>query len=207
MVKTKTKRVISLLLDSEYKAKSKYEISKKANCSPSWVLMLTKTLEKKGLLKGLKVIKTKELFKMFHKIRPKKQITREYAVYNLENTDKLIEILSHTNHEYAFTTYIAENLVQKYLFNHRTDIYIKEGDLEDWHKEFTKIGAYGGGNIRLIVATHDELFNKKQAGGKKGAWIVSQPQLISDLYTESGPAKEAGDMLLQKLSKSIEAKK
>ncbi len=215
MVKTKTKKVIALLLDNEYKPKSKYELAKKANCTPSWVLMLTKTLEKKGLLKGLKVIKVKELFELFNKTKPKKQETRAYTTYSIGGINELIKLLNKSKHEYALTTYTAENLVQKHLFNHRTDIYIKKEDLEEWHKEFTKIGTYGGGNVKLIVATHDELFNKKQINQKGSQitkkentpWIVNTPQLISDLYTEGGPAKEAGDMLLEKLIKSLGAKK
>ena len=208
MVRTKSKRVLALLLDKDSAIKSKYDLAKKANCDTSWVLRLTKKLEKKGLLKELKVINAKELFEMFHKIRPKKQETRAYATYSLDSVDKLIELLTQSKHEYAFTTYFAENLVQKYLFNHRTDVYVKKEDLDDWHKQFTKIGTYGGGNIRLIVATHDELFNKKQLRPEKtSAWIVNTPQLISDLYTEGGPAKEAGDMLLEKLVQSLGVKK
>lgn len=208
MPRTKLKRVIALLLDSDSVLKSKYALAKKTGASQSWVVKLTKKLEKKGLVKGLKVTNAKGLFEMFHAIRPKKQETRAYATYNLGNIDQLINMLKKSTREYAFTTYVAENLVQKYLFSHRTDIYIKKEDLDEWHNEFTKIGTYGGGNVRLIVATHDELFNKKQVKPEEpGPWIVSTPQLISDLYAEGGPAKEAGDMLLEKLTQSIGAGK
>jgi len=208
MVRTKSKRILSLLLDKDAIIASKYDLAKKASCDTAWVLRLTKKLEKKGLLKDLKVINVKELFTIFNKIHPKKQETRSYATYSLGGVDDLVNLLKKSSQDYAFTTYIAENLVQKYLFNHRTDIYVKKEDLEYWHKKFTKIGTYGGGNVRLIVATHDELFNKKQLQKEQsGPWIVSTPQLISDLYAEGGPAKEAGDMLLEKLTESIKGVK
>ncbi|HLC92477.1 MAG TPA: hypothetical protein VJH23_02100 [archaeon] len=206
MARTKTKRVVALLLDPNYKPVSKYELAKKAGCTPSWALMLTKKLENKKFLKNLKVTDIKKLFELFHNLRAKKNESRSYSIYSLENTDKLMDLFKKANKEYAFTTYIAENIVQKYLFSHRSEAYIKKEDLEDWHKELTKLGTYGGGNVRIIVSSSEELFNKKQIGNN-GPWIVSTPQLISDLYTEGGPAKEAGDMLLEKLIKDIEAKK
>ncbi len=210
MARTKLKRIIALLLDFELELKSKYELAKLAGCTPSWAIMACKKLEKQGLMKGLKVSNAKKLFELFHAIRPKKQIYRSYSVYSIDNAGKLIGILSKSNKEFAFTTYAAENLVQKYLFSHRTDVYIKEENMDKWHHELTKIGTYGGGNLKLIVATHDELFRKKQIndkGASNGPWIVNLPQLISDLYTEGGPAGEAADMLLEKLVKAVEAKK
>lgn len=206
MAKTKTRRLIALLLDAEYSPASKYELAKKAGCTPSWALMLTKKLEKQGLIKDLKVVNTKGLFELFHKLNQKKKASRSYAIYSLENTDKLIQLFKDSGKEYAFTTYVAENIVQKYLFSHKTEAYIRKEDLDEWHKKLVGLGAYGGGNVRIIVSENDETFNKKQAGGN-GPWIVSAPQLISDLYNEGGPAKEAGDMLLEKLVKTIEAKK
>ncbi len=204
MAKAKTRRIIALLLDSGYAPASKYELAKKAGCTPSWALMLTKKLEKQGLIKGLKVTNAKELFGLFHKLNQKKKASRSYAIYSLENADKLIELFKEGGKEYAFTTYLAENILQKYLFSHKTEAYIQKEDMDEWHKKLTSLGTYGGGNVRIIASENDETFNKKQAGGK-GPWIVSLPQLISDLYNEGGPAKEAGDMLLEKLAKTLEA--
>lgn len=204
MARTKLKRMLALLLDPENLPATKYELAKKTGSSQSWGIKLIQKLEKNGLVKGLKVIDVKRTFELFHSIKPKKQISRSYAIYS--DMDKLLELFKKSNKEYAFTTYMAENIVQKYLFSHKSEAYIKKEDLEHWHTELTKLGTYGGGNVRIIVSTHDELFNRKQAG-KNSPWIVNTPQLISDLYVEGGPAKEAGDMLLEKLVKAIEAKK
>lgn len=200
------KRMLALLLDPEYKRVSKYRLAKEAGCSPAWAINVVKKLEKKGLVKNLKVINAKGLFELFHKPRPKKPVSRSYSIYSLENVDKLIDLFKKANREYAFTTYIAENILQKHLFSHRTEAYIKKEDLEDWHKQLTAIGTYGGGNVRIIVSANDELFNKKIVC-KNGPYLVNMPQLISDLYAEGGPAGEAADMLLEKLVKALKEKK
>ncbi|MBI2598374.1 MAG: hypothetical protein HYW50_04210 [Candidatus Diapherotrites archaeon] len=207
MPRTKLKRILTLLLDHELEIKSKYELAKLAGCTPSWAIMVCKKLEKQGLMKGLKVVNAKKLFELFHAIKPKKRGFKAYSVHG-NGLEKIIESFKGLGKEFAFTTYFAENFVQKYLFMHRTDIYVKNEDEGKWHEELTKTGTYGGGNIRIIVSTHDELFNKKQIKFQgKDFWIVSLPQLISDLYTEGGPAGEAADMLLEKLVKAVEAKK
>ncbi|MFH1225652.1 MAG: hypothetical protein V1676_07700 [Candidatus Diapherotrites archaeon] len=225
MVGTKMKRMLVLLLDPEYRLSSKYRLAKDAGSTPSWAINVIKKLEKKGIVKNLKVINPMGLFGLFHELRPKKSVSRSYSIYSLGSVDKLIDLFRKSGKEYAFTTYIAENILQKHLFSHRTEAYIRKEDLEDWHKQLTAIGTYGGGNVRIIVSENDELFNKKRmhdkiAGGKffdakkgghkeesEGPWVVGIPQLISDLYAEGGPAGEAADMLLEKLVKTLKEKK
>lgn len=224
MARTKMKRMLTLLLDPEYKLESKYRLAKDAGSTPTWAINVIKKLEKKELVKDRKVVNPKGLFELFHNLRPKKTISRSYSIYSLDNVDKLIDLFKKSNKEYAFTTYIAENILQKHLFSHRTEAYIKKEDLEDWHKQLTAIGTYGGGNVRIIVSLNDELFNKKRIHGKiagekffdakkgkhkkesEGPWLVNLPQLISDLYAEGGPAAEAADMLLEKLVKTLKGK-
>ncbi len=206
MVKTKTKKLLALLLDADYVPKSKYALAKKAGCSPTWVLKYFKLLENKKIVKEIKVKNAKALFELFHEKRPKKQI---YKTYSINDSSKLIESVKSSGMDYAFTTYVAENILQKHLFLHRTDIYVKKENFEAWHEKMSKIGLCGGGNVRLIISEYEELFNKKQVNSenkKYKSWIVNTPQLISDLFVEDGPAKEAGEMLLKKLGKKIEAK-
>lgn len=206
MAGTKMKRMLTLLLDPEYRLASKYRLAKDAGSTPTWAINVVKKLEKKGIVKNLKVVNPRGLFGLFHKLRPKKSVSRSYSIYSLDSADKLIGLFKKSGKEYAFTTYIAENILQKHLFSHRIEAYIRKEDLEDWHKQLTAIGTYGGGNVRIIVSSNDELFNKK-AAGKNGPQIVNMPQLISDLYNEGGPAGEAADMLLEKLVKTLKEKK
>lgn len=206
MAGIKMKRMLTLLLDPEYTLVSKYRLAKDVGSTPTWAINVIKKLEKKGFVKNLKVVNAKGLFELFHKLRTKKTISRSYSIYSLDNLDKLIDLFKKANKEYAFTTYLAENILQKHLFSHRTEAYIKKEDLDEWHKQLTAIGTYGGGNVRIIVSANDELFNKKIVG-RNGSYLVNMPQLISDLYAEGGPAGEAADMLLEKLVKAIKEKK
>jgi len=206
MVRTKTKKLIALLLDTDYSPKSKYGLAKDAGCTSTWAIKFLKKLENKKIVKGLKVKNARALFELFHRKRPKKQIYRSYSI---NNASELIESVKNGGMDYAFTTYVAENILQKYLFSHRIDFYVKKENFEAWHEKMSKLGLYGGGNVRVIVSENEELFNKKQVNNKDkidGPWIVNTPQLISDLFTEGGPAKEAGEMLLKKLENKIEAK-
>ena len=43
-----------------------------------------------------------------------------------------LKIIKNLKLDYAITTYFAENVIQKYIFPSRLDIYIKEEDLEKW---------------------------------------------------------------------------
>jgi len=225
MARTKIKRMFALLLDPDYKLPSRYALAKKAGCDPSWAIKLIKRLEREGIVKNLLVADAKSLFGLFHKLRPKKTNSRSYSIYSLDDVDKLIGLFKKSDKEYAFTTYMAENLMQKHLFSHRIEAYIKKEDLGEWHKQLTAVGTYGGGNVRIIVSSSDELFNKKRihdaiVGGKfftannrehkkesEGPWVVNIPQLISDLYAEGGPAAEAADLLLEKLVKALKERK
>lgn len=205
MARTKIKRMLALLLDPDYAPVSKYELAKKAGCSPSWAIKLVKQLEKKGLVKNLKVANARGLFELFHALKPKKRLSRSYSIYSIDSADKLIGLFKKSGKEYAFTTYIAENILQKHLFCHKIEAYIKKEDLGEWHEELTKIGTYGGGNARILISANDELFNKKTIG-QNGPCVVDMPQLISDLYVEGGPAGEAADMLLEKLVSALKRK-
>lgn len=189
----KVKRILALLLDGNYSFKSKYELAKKAHSSPEWVLMLTKQWEKQGFIQGLHLIKVRELFEQFHRIQPKKQMVRSYSI---QDAQKFLRELKKNSKEYALTTYTAENLMQKHLFPHEIQLYVNESEFEEWHHELSKKGLYGGGNVSIRASTAEELFERRQVNGW---WIVNMPQLISDLIQESGPAAEAGEMLLEKM--------
>jgi hypothetical protein len=189
MIRTKKSRVLSLLLDPDNRPKTKYGMAQTANCTPSWVIMLTKELEKKGALKGLKVIDTKKIFDEFTKSFPKNG-KREAREYSVQNQASLFEWLKKNPNEYALTTYAAENQLQHYLFLHKIELYVNENDWEKWHNELSEKGTYGGGNVKII----------------KGLWTVNTAQLLYDLYKETGPAAEAADMLLAKIKTKLEGK-
>ncbi|MCX8181732.1 MAG: hypothetical protein N3D12_01310 [Candidatus Methanomethyliaceae archaeon] len=97
--------------------------------------------------------------------------------------------------QYALTTYQAENIVQRYLFPSRTDIYINKEDLEKWHQLITTDGLVGKGNLRLLISDAHVFYGSFQC---QGLTIVCIPQLIVDLLEEGGVCTEAAERLIEK---------
>ncbi|MBI2671522.1 hypothetical protein HYX16_01170 [Candidatus Woesearchaeota archaeon] len=185
----KKERILRVLL-SEPEQLSKNELSKRSGCTRQWIILFLRELQKKKLVKDNKVINPKELLKYWLKLHKKPKKYREYMVKEPLNLLKKIKL------DYALTTYQAENIIQKYLFPSRVDVYIKEEDLENWHKLMIKEGLYGKGNVRLIITDNHVMYGKRKINN---LFIVSIPQLIIDLFAEGGPCEEAGEMLLKKL--------
>ena len=185
----KRERILRVLLNSK-EALSKNELSKQAECTRQWVILFLKELEKKKLIKDTRQIDGKKLLQFWISISKKPRKFRSYMV------KEPLELLKKVKLEYALTTYQAENIVQRYLFPSRIDVYIKERDLDKWHKIMTKNGLYGKGNIRIIIADEHVMYGKRTINGLS---VVSTPQLIIDLTKEGGPCQEAAEMLMKRL--------
>ncbi|MFH1432363.1 MAG: hypothetical protein ABIG84_04050 [archaeon] len=188
---TKQERIIRVLLNNPG-GMTMYAISKQSHSSYAWTHQYIKQLQKENLIQGTTVPDIKKLICHWQTIRttPKK---REYM---LKDPEKL---LKKTTLKYALTTYRAENLIQNYLFPSRTDFYIKEKDLVEWHALLRKNGLVGKGNVRILIADDHALYNTSK---KQGLFIVSLPQLILDLLKEGSVCKEAAEMLMAKVEKN-----
>lgn len=187
MVKNKEK-VVRVLMNNPKGDLSKYKIAKLAKTSFSWTHDVLKELEKKKLIKKTKVTNFKKLLDYWLKIH-KKPKARTYSIQDP------IRLLKKAELDYALTTYMAENLVQHYLFPSRVDIYIKEKDLKKWHTLLCKEGLYGGGNFKIFIDDEHVFYNKQTIKSLK---VVSIPQLIIDLFVEGGTCAEAAEMLLER---------
>ena len=183
----KRERILRVLLSSK-EILSKNGLSKMAECSRQWVILFLKELEKKKLVKGIVLINKKKIMQYWISISKKPKKFREYMV------KEPLSLLKKSKLDYALTTYHAENIVQHYLFPSRVDIYIKESDLDKWHSIMMKNGLYGKGNVRIIIADEHVMFGKRIINGIS---IVSNPQLIVDLFNEGGPCEEAAEMLMK----------
>ena len=185
--------ILRVLLNDPKGELSKYKVAKLAGCSFPWALEVLNELQKKKLVKNTKVLNFKKLVDYWRKIY-KKPVFWSYSVR------EPFELLKNAKLDYALTTYAAENLVQKYLFLHRVDIYINEKDFDKWHKLLTKEGLVGGGNVRLIKETDKIFYKSFEAHGLK---VVSVPQLIVDLFSEGAMCVEAAEMLLKEWEKHV----
>jgi len=158
----KRERIIRVLL-AESKSLSKNELSKRANCTRQWIILFLRELEKNKLVKETKVVNPAGLIKFWLTIHKKPKKYREYMI------KEPLKLLKKIKLDYALTTYQAENIVQHHLFPSRIDIYIKEEDLEKWHKMLTSKGLYGKGNVRILIDSSglfksqkiQELFNMR----------------------------------------------
>ncbi len=197
----KRERILRVILNYPKGSLSTYRIAKEAECSRSWTIDFLHKLGKMKLVKkisnisesnrkmeGTCVIDVMGLFNYWLEISHPLYI-REYHVKNP------IQCLEKTSLNYALTTYQAETLIQNYLFPSRTDLFVREEDVEKWHKLFTKNGLTGKGNVKIIIEDEHVFYKSKQ---KKGFKVVSIPQLIVDLLKEGGVAEEAAIMLMRK---------
>jgi len=184
----KKERILRVLLKKPDGSLSIYRIAKEAECTHVWVIDFLRTLERKNLVEKTKVKDIQGVFYYWKEINTYPQ----YREYNIQNP---IELLKETKLKYALTTYYAENYTQKYLFPSRVDIYIQKQEFNEWHKQLTKKGLVGKGNMRLLVEDDHVFYSNIK---KKGVRIVSIPQLILDLLREEGVAIEAAHMLMKR---------
>ena len=184
----KRERIIRTLLNNPDGNLTAYRIHCKTECSQPWTLTYVKKLENMGFLKKTKVTDVYGLFNYWMKIRSPPKC----ANYHLNNNP--LTIIKKSGMSYALTTYQAENLLHGYLFPTRTDLYILNDELDEWHTYLINHGLAGGGNTRIIIA--DPFIVNKQTTNRKGYDIVSRSQLISDLFMEGGVAVEAAHMLI-----------
>jgi len=185
----KRERIIRILLDKPDGSLTAYRIHIKAECSEQWTGSYLKKLENMNLIDKTKVTNIYGLFEHWLRIRPPLQ----FAEYHLQKDP--LTIIKNSNLSYALTTYQADNLIHRYLFPTRTDIYVLKNQLDIWHKALLSHGLIGAGNTRIVIADPHLIKNSIK---QKGYSIVSRPQLICDLFMEGGIAIDAANLLIRK---------
>lgn len=182
-------RIIRVLLNEPEGTLTKYRLAKKAECSFSWAHEFLSMLAANRLVSQTKIIDYAGLVNYWRTVR----IQPDQKEYMFKNP---LALLKKTRMRYALTTYQAENLVQNYLFPSRTDLYILQNDVEQWHELIAGEGFIGKGNVRLLL-TDDHVFYKSFE--RHGLRVVSLPQLIVDLFSEDSIGVEAAEKLLEKV--------
>ena len=182
-------RVIRVLLNEPEGTLTKYRLSRKAECSFSWLHEFLGKLEDLRLVENTEVKDYSGLIKYWLsvKTKPGKQ---EYMCKDP------ISLIKKAQLSYALTMYQAENLVQHYLFPSRTDLYIKMEEKEKWHNLIVTEGLVGKDNMRLLTTDPHVFYNSFK---RQGLIVVSIPQLIVDLLEEDGVCTEAAEKLLEKV--------
>jgi hypothetical protein len=184
----KKERLIRTILNHPNGDLTKYRIAQLAEVSEPWTRQYTETLEDQGYLADTTVLKPQSLYEEWLNTR----IQPNQIEVSLQQP---MDLLADTNHEYALTTYQAENIHQGLLFTSTTDFYIKPDHIAEWLDIIEEKGMLGGGNTRLRVTDAHVFYNQQQAGDHT---TVSSPQLIVDRLHEGGPCEEAAHKLIDK---------
>jgi hypothetical protein len=186
-------QIIRVLLVEPDGSLTKYRLAKKAQCSFPWAHEFLLKLKKLNLADGTKVTNYHGLIEYWLQIKTKAE-KKEYM-----HKDPL-SLLNKAKLPYALTTYQAENLVQRYLFPSRTDLYIERKDAEEWHELLTAEGLVGKGNVRILIADSHVFYGSFK---RQNLNMVCIPQLIVDLFQEGGVCTEAAEKLLQKVEQHV----
>lgn len=192
--RTKLKdRIARVLLNSPQGDLSKYRVAKLANAGYPWTHKLLRRLEGAGLLNGTRVVDMDGLVSWWRRWRP----PFEHLDYMVKRP---LGILASSGMEHAATTYLAERMVQDYLFTSRVDVYVRQEDRARWHELIVEDGLVGGGNFRLIFGDSHVFYKSLRVDG---VTVVSLPQIVADLYDTGGVCVEAADMLIEKVKDDV----
>jgi DNA-binding Lrp family transcriptional regulator len=189
----KRERILRVLANNPDGGMSIRGISKETDTSRAWIKKLMLQLEDKGLIEGTRVLSFSGLVEYWRtvSVRPKR---RSYTIKDG------IDVIRKASLGYALTTYMAENLIQGYLFRSRIDLYILPQDQGEWHAYLSKRGLVGRGNVRTLALDEHVFYNRNK---HKNLTTVSIPQLIVDLLKEGGPCTEAAELLMNKMKNDV----
>lgn len=182
-------RILRVLLSEPDGSLTKYKLSKKAGASFSWTHEFLGKLETDKYIRGTRVLDFEGLVRYWTGVR-RKPGKREFLI------QRPLQLLRGTDLNYALTTYQAENLVQGYLFPSRIDLYVDQGEKEEWHQFLSGEGLVGKGNVRTLFDDDHVFYGAREVDG---LWTVSLPQLMVDLLMEGGVCVEAAELLLDKV--------
>ena len=181
-----------MLLNSPRGGLTKYRVAKESGAGYPWTHKLLRRLEGAGLVEGTRVADMEGLISWWRQWR----LPFEHRDYMVK---KPLSLLAASNMQHATTTYLAESMVQDYLFTSRIDVYVRQEDVGRWHETIVEDGLVGGGNFRLLFGD-DHVFYKSFS--VEGVTVASLPQIAADLYDVGGACAEAANMLVERVKDS-----
>ena len=182
-------RIARVLLNSPRGDLTKYRVAKESEAGYPWTYKLLRRLEGAGLVEGTRVVDMEGLISWWRRWR----LPFEHRDYMVK---KPLSLLAGSGMQHAATTYLAERMVQDYLFTSRIDVYVRREDMAKWHEIIVEDGLVGGGNFRLLFGDDHVFYRSLRV---EGVSVVSLPQIAADLYDAGGACAEAADMLVEKV--------
>lgn len=182
-------RIIRTLLNNPTGNLTKYRVAKESECKFSTTHRILKELEDLGLIYRTHVVNYKALINEWveSQIKPRK------IRYLIKDP---IKLLKNSKLKYGLTTYVAENMVQRYLFPSVTEFYIDSSQIMEWRNLIVHQGGLiGKGNTAILEGDIHAFYKSFK---KDNLTCVSIPQLILDLINEGGVCIEAANKLIER---------
>lgn len=179
---------------------SLYQLAARSGASFPWVHEVVTDLADRGWVRTggrIEAVDAAALFDWWRGNRTKPKV-RGFHVGDPRATAS--RLLHERQVPHAITTYYAENAYQGHLFPRRFDAYVRDDDLERARAAVVELGGQlGGTNFRLLTGD-DAILDEAVVIGQPPAELryAPVPQVILDLITEGGSAREAADLLIQR---------
>ena len=206
----KSSRIIRVLLSKPSKAWKTRELVSEANVSLGSVSIVTNRLIDMGFLVRDRSMRLR--------LRRKEEILRKWAsFYNLaewthktyyargtlyEIGERLVTAAEENRLRYAFTGTFAADLLTRYIRSALIHLYVTDEDAVNKIVDYMNLEiAEIGGNVIFLIADDDSVFYelKRIRDSRVGeASVVSDVQLVLDLYNYTDRARETAERLLAK---------
>lgn len=174
-------------------------LAKNADASFAWVHEVVTDLSERGWVKtegAVEITDAVSFFDWWGQNRTKPTAHRFHVPDPAETAEQL---LHEHGIDHAITTYFAENAIQGHLFPRRLDTYVRGEDLEHAREAVLELGGSVGGTTLRLLTGDDSVVDEAVVGrGPAELLYAPLPQVIVDLITEGGSAREAADLLIQR---------
>lgn len=179
---------------------SLYQLAARSGASFPWVHEVVTELVNRGWVQTGGRIEVTDPVAIFGWWRENRTEPKVHGFHVADPLTTAAELFRERKIPHAITTYYAENAYQGHLFPRRFDAYVRDEDLARARAAVIELGGQlGGTNFRLWTGD-DEVLEEAVFIGEGPTQLRYAPvsQVILDLITESGSAREAADLLIQR---------
>lgn len=179
---------------------SLYQLAERTGVAFSWVHKVVRELQREGWVHTDGRIEVTDPSAVFAWWRENRTEPKAHGFHVADPLTTAARLLHEHQVPHATTTYYAENAYQGHLFPRRLDAYVREDALARARVAVVELGGQlGGTNFRLLTGD-DAILDEVVPIGQGPAELryAPVPQVILDLLTEGGSAREAADLLIQR---------
>lgn len=179
---------------------SLYELSKRTDVAVSWVHKVCNELESFGFIELGERIRVRDAWGLLDWWSDLRTQPVRHGMHLQDPASAIAHLVNEEAIPLAVTSYYAENAYQGHLFPRRMEAYIREEDYPNARAALVDQGGMlGGANLRLLTGDDDIIEEAVSIGeGEARLTYAPVPQVILDLISVGGSAREAADMLIER---------